>query len=489
MKRSNPNVLFLLSDQHRYSALNCSGNTDVISPNFDRLASEGTRFTNCVSSSPVCAPFRATFQTGLYTHQHQVRANSSPWLGQQFSSLADGFNAMGYETCFIGKSHWGKYLYYDKPWIGGFVPPERRMRWKHWYGMEGHAQYESAVYDHEGNITRDYEGQHQPTIQTDLAMEKISEFDDRPWFLQLNWGPPHTVHGKFEKRGDELLEICREVNRKYGFGLDDALFEEEQKHISLCLLLPQYLICDTIMPQKFLDLYDPEQLKVDPNVHQHFRKMVAHHLKEYYGLVSSLDEELGRLMAFLREMGRDQDTLVFYTSDHGDQIGAHCSVEKFRTKSSWHQNSTRVPLIVWGPALGVAPGGGNATPICSVDFMPTLFELIDAPVGAHLPGESFRECFLGTNRVERERSVLLSLDPWRAIFDGRYMYVIECRASSWQAVSLIDTVADPHDQFNLIGNFEYTEVEHALHEALVADLIRTSDHSFILQTGLRPRHI
>jgi len=484
-KRKPPNILVILSDQHRSTALNCDGNSDVITPNFDQLAGEGSRFTNCLSSCPVCAPYRATFQTGLHSHQHGVQKNQSPWLGQQFRSLADYFNEESYETCFIGKAHWGLYLYYNKPWIGGYVPPERRMRWKHWYGMDGHAQYDSALYHDDGTVARDFKDQHQPTVQTDLAMEQIRSFGSRSWFLQLNWGPPHTVMGKVQKKGEELLNICRQVNRDYGFGFDESFFTPSTKNLNL--LFPQHLICDPILPPKFLDLYDPNQLSVDPNVEARFRKLVSFHLKEYYSLVTSLDTELGRLMDFLKESGQDKNTIVIYTSDHGDRIGAHCTLEKFRTKSTWHQNSVRVPLIVWGPHQGVKQGQVNRTPICSVDFLPTFLDLVGVTVQPHLPGLSFLSSIRG-DCVERDRHVLLSLDSWRGIFDGRYLYAIKGQDDTWEAVSLIDTKMDPYDLNNLVHMLAHAERQSCLHESLIAELIRTSDHAFVLQHHLGERH-
>ena len=488
MPQRAPNILFILSDQHRWSALGCYGNEQVVSPSFDRLAAEGTRFTNCLSSCPVCAPFRATMQTGLHAHQHGVRANQTPWLGQHFRGLADYFNEAGYETCFIGKAHWGRYLFYDTPWIGGYVPPSRRLRWKHWYTMHGHDQYDSRIYDDHGAVIRDFEDQYQPTVQTDLAMEKIREFGETPWFVQLNWGPPHTVAGKVARSGRELVDICRRVNREYGFHFDESMFDDDDPERKLKLLLPQHLIYDPIMPATYLDRYDVDTLDVEPNVPERFRKLVSYHLKEYYGMITSLDDELARLMTFLAETGRDRDTLVVYTSDHGDRIGAHCSLLKFRTKSTWHQNSCRVPLIVWGPGVGVACGVVNDTPIGSTDFMPTFLKIAGLPVDPHLPGESFADCFTG-DCATRDRDLLLSLDPWRAIFDGRYLYAINGLDDSWEPISLIDTQNDRYDLNNLLDDPAHGGIRERLHVALVAELIRTCDHEFLLRTHLKERHL
>ena len=479
-----PNILILLSDQHRWSALNCYGNGDVVSPNFDALAGQGVRYPRCISGAPMCCPYRATFQTGLHPHQHGVRINKAPWLGQHFRGLADYFNDAGYETCFIGKSHWGRQLHYDMPRTNGYVAPHHRMRWKHWHGTQGHNHYDSQTYHDDGSVARDFEDQYQPTAQTDLALEQIAAFGDSPWLMQLNWGPPHVAGGKIRKQGVPLIETCHRVNREYGFGLDDALIDD-YPNTKLASVLPQHLVFDSsLMPDRYLEMYDVEKLNVDPNIPEQFHKLVRYHLKEYYGMVTSLDDELGRIMKFLEATGRDRDTMVIYTSDHGDKIAAHCAPQKFRTKSTWHQNSSRVPLIVWGPHVGVGRGGTNNTPVNSVDFLPTLLDYIGVPVDPHLPGESVADTFRGDG-VERDRQVLLSLDTWRGIYDGRHLYAIQGLDESWQPLTLVDTVTDPYDMQNLLDDSAHSATKARLHEALVRELIRTSDDQFILRTGLK----
>ncbi|OGV36699.1 MAG: hypothetical protein A2X48_17025 [Lentisphaerae bacterium GWF2_49_21] len=495
------NVLFIFSDQHRWSALNCYGNAEVISPAFDRMAEEGVRFTHAMSSCPVCAPVRTTLQTGLHAHQHNVRGNQSPWVGQHFRSLADYFNDAGYETCFIGKAHWGKYMFYDMKWKGGFVPPERRLRWKHWLSTEGHVQYGEKVYDDAGEVLFDGTGVPEATFETGLAFDFIRQCGDKPWIAHLDWGPPHTIQpGPTVKYNDEYYARGRQLNRDMGFNLPDELFVEKDPRLKL--LMPQSLLFD-IVPQRFLDMYDVDSITVDPNVPEQYRKLARYHYHEYYALITSLDEELARIFEFLRQTGHDRDTLVVYTSDHGDRIAAHCTLEKFRTKSSPHQNSLRVPLMFWGPGLGVGQGKVNQTPFSSVDFMPTLLDCIGVPVDVHLPGESLKNCFMGECR-EMERHVLLSLDPWRAITDGRYLYAIRSEAKAgpvpvstrkhavppaWTPIHLIDMQEDPYDMQNLLEKPELQAVRERLHTELVRQLIATSDHDFVLRTGLKQREL
>ena len=481
--KKQPNILFIYSDQHRWSALNCYGNKDVISPNFDKMAAEGVRFTHAISSCPVCAPVRSTIQTGLHAHQHNVRANQTPWIGQHFKCCADYFNDADYETCFIGKAHWGKYMFYDMKWKGGYVPPERRMRWKHWYSTWGHDQYGSVIYDDQSNVVRDSAGKHQAAFQTDLAMEFIDENKTKPWIVQLNWGMPHTIStGPTVQYTPEYYVKALELNKELRFNLPEELFAPEHNR-KIKLLMPQHILFD-IIPEEYLDLYELKKLTVDPNVPEKYRKIAQYHYLEYYAMISMLDDEMGRIFDFLDKTGQADNTLVVYSSDHGDRIAAHCTLDKFRTKSSPHQNSYRVPMIIKGP--GVGKGLVNKTPFNSVDILPTLLDCAGIKLDAHLPGKSLKECFTGT---ELKRDVLLSLDPWRAIYDGRYLYAISGDEDSWAAIHLIDTDNDPYDLHDLKDNPEYANFRDVLHEKLVKKLIETSDHEYVLRTGLKQREL
>lgn len=189
-------------------------------------------------------------------------------------------------------------------------------------------------------------------------------------------------------------------------------------------------------------------------------------------------------MDFLAATGQDENTVVLYTSDHGDKVGAFCGMDKFRTKSTWHQNACRVPLLVWGPGVGVGRETANATPVGSVDLLPTLSDLIGKGVEAHLPGQSLVDTFTGAC-AERHRDVLLSLDPWRAVFDGRHLYAIQGGDDAWEAVSLVDTADDPYDMNNRVHDPAHGATRERLQNALERELNHAADHEFMHRTGIK----
>ena len=255
-----PNILFILADQLRRTGLGCYGNPDVSTPVIDRLCREGLQFTHSVSASPVCAPYRATIQTGLYPHQHGVEGN-----GDLFSpcckGLAEYFDEAGYETCFVGKSHFGRDEIEEKD---GWVRPENRMGWKHWYGTGGDHHYDTPIYDEKGNLDKRYFGQYSASVRTGLAEDFIRQNRERPWLLQLNYSEPHvaTMPALYQQPG--IRERVRELNRELSLGLSEEQLSAPNP-LSFYDSVPQHLLT-RLLPQEYLDRYDPEKLRLDPNV-------------------------------------------------------------------------------------------------------------------------------------------------------------------------------------------------------------------------------
>ena len=164
-RMERPNILLILTDQLRKTGLGCYGNPDVQTPVLDALCRDGLRFDNSVSSAPVCAPYRTTLQSGLYPHQHGVRGNGD-LFSPCFKGVAEYFNEAGYETCFVGKSHFGRDEIEEKD---GWVRPENRLGWKHWHGTGGDHHYDTPVYDDAGNLDTRYFGRYGAFVRTELA--------------------------------------------------------------------------------------------------------------------------------------------------------------------------------------------------------------------------------------------------------------------------------------------------------------------------------
>lgn len=468
---SRPNILFILSDQHRARTTGCYGHAEIKTPHMDHMAREGLRFTQCMSGSPICMPYRATLQTGLYMHQHGVTPDNKESGLKAFKGLAHYFNEADYNTCYIGKSHWT-----HQPPIG-----EERMGWKHWLGAPNHNHFKTRLYDEAGNIREELSDQWEPALQTQWAMDFIEEqASDQPWCMQLNWGPPHSCYGIDDyDRQPEIWQRIREINERLALNIPEHKITDDCGGNPV-LCCPQSLI-SRIVPQEYLDMYPRDTLTLESNVPEHWYNLARYYYQEYYAMITALDEEIGKMLDYLKRSGKDKNTIVIYTSDHGEHL---CSENRMRGKSSPHQNALRVPLIIWGPQANIEAGKEKHALVNSVDFMPTLLELAGITPDTKLPGTSF-SASLGEGEENKQQDILMGLRRWRGIFDGRFIYAIEHphHEKSWSVIQFSDTTQDEFDENNLAGKAEFAEDQQRLHERLMFRLREEQDHQFLEQIG------
>jgi arylsulfatase A-like enzyme len=388
-----PNVLFVFSDQHRASALGCSAaGEEVRTPSFDGFAGEGTRFANAVSNTPVCCPARASLMTGKYGHHTGVVTNRVYPEPGRHRYLAEVFRASGYRCGYVGKWHLGE--------VATDPGDPRRLGFHdYWYGgrqNSSHFRYNFAV-DSADSISGDCF--FRPKKEADLAVDFLgSQSSAEPWFLFLSWTAPHPPFTS---------------------------------------------------PNKYLQHYDRKPLTFHDHVEHEFSREVADlFLPHYYGLIEGLDTEFGRLLAELDRLGMRDDTIVVYTSDHGEMLGCHDLMGK-----RWpYRESTNVPLIFQWPGripAGVTP----TTPFGMPDIMPTLLGLagIEAPAG--LDGNDHSELLLGHSSVAVPDHAYLAMHygfvpwpGWRGVRTKRYVYA-RLEERPWL---LFDLENDPLEQRNLV---------------------------------------
>ncbi|MBA2277648.1 MAG: sulfatase, partial [Chloroflexia bacterium] len=285
-----PNLLILYPDQWRADALGCAGDPVVQTPYLDRLAAEGARFTHAFVANPVCTPSRGSFMTGRYPHTTGVTHNQAP-LPDEEVCFAECLAAEGYHTGYIGKWH------LDGAARPGFVPPERRHGWQYWAAFNRGHRYVDGVYFRDDPDELLTAPGFEPDHQTDLAIDflEASANRDEPFCLLLAWGPPHTP-------------------------LDP--------------------------PVRHRATYDPQRIPLPASVPAPVADLARRERAAYYGLISALDDNVGRLLGTLDRLGLTGNTIVLFTSDHGDLIGEH---GLFR-KTVPYDEATRVPCIVRWPA-------------------------------------------------------------------------------------------------------------------------------------------
>jgi len=413
---ARPNVLYLLPDQWRSSAFSHAEFADpyVQTPNLDRFVTEGARWRKSYATNPECTPERATLMTGRYPHQTSVITNHI-MMPPGNRCIADTFREAGYATHYIGKTH------YDGPNLvpGQTHPVPKGWRRRGFTTYEGfntsHFYFNSATFDNEGEpigVTGDYE----PEFQTDLAINFMTENRHRPWFLFLSWGPPHPPY-------HEVPESFKRF----------TINEEDRR----------------------------------PNVPAGNPSPAD--VENYYAQCEALDVQFGRLMDSLWKLGLDRNTLVVFTSDHGDFLKSHGRNGKWRPQ----EESMHVPLFMRWPER-IQPGQTPDTMIGGVDLMPTLLSMCGLPTPRTCTGEDKSWAVLG-----EDPKVVDSLycggkmtsedEAWRAVVTEQYKLVVDNSdpLDLSSVTMLYDLQADPYELTNLTGNAGFSGIKQQLFDRLV----------------------
>jgi arylsulfatase A-like enzyme len=434
---NHPNILFVFSDQQRYSALGCTGNAVIQTPHLDRLAEGGVCFDQAFSSCPICSPYRAQILTGRYAHDNGVVDNEYKLRDDR--TLARALKEAGYATAYVGKWHLGY----------GPYPQEKR------YGFDDMAAYDCQ---HQYYTTTYYEnesGPHAiegwaPTGETDLALgylqAHLKRGETTPFFLMLSWGPPHWPYNQY--------------------------------------------------PAEFRT-YDPGDIDLPPNVPEQMAEFARREIADYYGNISALDAEMGRLLSWLADHNLAENTILCYSSDHGDHLSSHgygkpmdtwLHHTKRASKATPYEESIHIPFLLRYPER-VAAGQRTDILFNSVDVMPTLLGLagVEAPVGveasAGVQGQDLSFAVLDEAGSEPDSVYLQILGPgwphrgkwvgcWRGIRTKRWLYA---RWHDSGEVLLFDRENDPYEMDNLAGRPAYATVQASMEARLQQWMADTGD--------------
>jgi len=338
-----PNLILLVADDQRADSLSCAGNPILQTPNIDALATGGIRFTQSFATTAICCSSRAGILTGLHTRNHgvvdfdgtltpAVRDNSYPRL----------LRAAGYYTGFVGK--WG---------MDGAVPP--RDDFDVFDGYTGQGSYFEP-----GNP------KHLTTRQTEQALAFLHGCDQsKPFFLQVSFKAPHV---------EDMGRFQAGIYAKYPY--DKALASLYQG-ATIPAPRPRQ---GTPIPA-FLD----ETLNRTREATDFFPHVYQETMQSLYRLIAGLDIGVGRIMAAVRELGVQENTVVIYTSDHGSFYGEH----GFGGKWLMHEESIRTPMVLCDPRLPKnLQGTTRQEMVLNIDQAPTLLELAGVPVPPSMQGKS-----------------------------------------------------------------------------------------------------
>ncbi|MCL4832416.1 MAG: sulfatase-like hydrolase/transferase [Caldilineaceae bacterium] len=455
MKR--PNILIIYTDQQRWDGVRANGNPDIHTPHLDRLVADGVNFDRCFVQNPVCMPSRVSFLTGQYPSTLGITHMGVP-VPEETVTLPRLLYPYGYRSANIGKLH--------------FLPHANRDHRTHHpdYGFD-HLEIsdEPGTYEdaYRAWVRRKAPDQ-LPHISVGLAPLTEVWYD----IMKVKDHGQHPAE-RFPKR--PVPTRCSDDVTQAAFVAEQSIeFMRQQSRSGqpfLCIASIYSPHSPWVAPQQYFDLYDPEKLtlptfppEVDsqrgPDNYDDAELRLAR--QGYYGQISEVDHQTGRMLAALDELGIAEETIVVFTSDHGEWLGEHL---KYGKSYPAHDQCSRVPLIVRWPGQ-IAAGRALHGLTEAVDVLPTLLECIGAQIPPHLQGVSLWQNLLGDDTPVKE-SALTEHTGWKSLRTDRFRYV---RHTDGREM-LYDLAAEWGDYRDVSADNGYTneltEARHALLQKLL----------------------
>jgi arylsulfatase A-like enzyme len=439
-----PNVLLVMSDEWRAQALGYAGDPNAHTPTIDRFARQSVNFEQAVAGCSVCCPARASLVTGQYPLTHRVYINDVELQAKDLT-LGEAFRNAGYRTGYIGKWH----LYGSPDGRYGrreaYIPPEKRFGFEYWKAAECTHDYNHSLYYEGNDQNRKYWPGYDALAQTDDACRYVREHasSPTPFFMVLSWGPPH-------------------------FPLQTA-------------------------PEQYQAKYRDCEIALRPNVPESSKSEAAEELRGYYAHIAALDDCFKKLLDALEATGSADDTIVVFTSDHGDMMQSQGLSYKLYP---WDE-SIRTPLLIRYPRKYGRAGRRSTAPVNSPDLMPTLLGMSGIEIPAGIQGTDYSSSRPKPGIGAPKDSAFLSLPvpigealrygfaEYRGVRNQRYTYARSIDGP-WL---LYDNKRDPYQMNNLCGRSEARRIQAAMDRELNSWLEALNDrflpaHAYLEQDSL-----
>lgn len=414
---SQPNIVLIMSDQHNANAMGCGGNPIVQTPNLDALAGQGARFTNAYCPYPLCAPSRAGFMAATYPSEIGAFDNSGT-LASHTPTFAHALGAAGYDTVLCGRMH--------------FVGPDQL----HGFGKRIHADCGGLALSPEIRGS----GNRRTTGQTKYAVE-IAGYGSTGY---------QAFDDSVTEAACDYISVWRGNTRPRCLVV--GLMLPHNPLICSRLLFDRYMeevpVPEPVSPA-YLDALHPAMRKwrkrrgVDELTPEQNRRGLA----AYYGLVTDLDRNIGRIVNAVRSSSAAESTIIVYCSDHGDMACEH----GMWWKSSFYDGSARIPLIISWP--GQVQRASNNTAVSLIDVGPTLLELAGASPLPDVSGRSFAGFLSGdasipdrTGEVFSEYIGLLGDQPACMVRRGPWKLNYYHEFQSCQLFNMDEDPGEMHDR-------------------------------------------
>lgn len=430
-----PNVLFIITDDQTINTINSKGNNEIITPNLDQLCSEGMYFTNCHiqggTSGALCMPSRAMINTSKNMLELEHAGNSIP---ADHPLLGETLLNNGYNTFFTGKWHNG---------VEGF---NRSFN-------SGENIFFGGMWDHYNVPMNDFD----PTGKYDNKVKYIVDF------LHSNQ-PLEMIANKFNN-GEYSIDVVTQSAERYIENYDSS----KPFYMNVAYLAPHD---PRIVDEKYIRMYDDKKITLPLNfLHDHpfnfgqeierdeilaqrplNEEWCKNEIKTYYGMITQIDEHVGRLIKKLKEKGIYDDTLIIFTSDNGLCLSAH----GLMGKQNLYDESIRIPFIIKGKNI-------EANQECNAliqlqDIFPTLVDYLELNIDTELDGKSFKKCLLGESNKLRDEIYLIYTDLIRGIKTPNYKYLQYRYHQGEKKVQLFDLTKDVYETKDVANDPEYAKI-------------------------------
>ena len=426
VKDKRPNILFVLADQWRAQATGYSGDPNLQgkTPNLDKLAGQSINLSNAVSACPVCTPYRASLLTGQYPLTHGLFLNDAP-LSNEALTIAEVCKKAGYDTGYVGKWH------INADGRSSYIPAHRRQGFDYWKVLECTHNYNNSPYYEANNPQKLYWKGYDAIDQTRDVTQylKTHAKNDKPFLIMLSWGPPHAPY--------------------------------------------------QTAPDKYRKLFKPQDIQLRPNVPPAKANTAKKDLAGYYAHIAALDDCIAEIVDAIDKAGIKDNTILVFTSDHGDMLNSHGQQKKQRP---WDE-SVRVPFLIRYPKKLGTKGKTIDMPFGTPDIMPTLLSMCDINIPKGVEGDDYSPVLAGKVPPPDNAALIECASPFgqwlrtnggkefRGIRTKRYTYVRDLNGP-WL---LYDNQNDPYQQNNLVNSPQTESLQKNLDNKLTEKLKEHGD--------------
>lgn len=462
IKVEKPNILFIFPDQFRNSSIGINNEDPVITPNLDKLGKEGMVISNAISNYPLCSPYRGMLMTGKLPYNNNILSNANSrrykynnsWQKDDVS-ISDVLVKNGYDAGYVGKLHLrspvpiqGK----DTVLWDAYQPKELRHGFNFWYAYGTFDQHNEPHYwkndakENEVTEIKEWSAKHEADVIINYIKNPSTETrsSKKPFALFWSVNPPHPP---YQYVPEKYLESYKTKS------LNELLVRENVALNS-----------------------DASEFAFHAGATRNRTHLAKEQIKNYFAMVTGVDEQIGRVLKTLKAEGLEENTIVVITSDHGEMMGSH----GLMSKNVWFEEAINVPFIIKWPKK-IKPNQKSDLIVSVTDVMPTLLNLVDVTDGipTNLDGQDLSSLITDDKGDKPTTALYYFIEEGKAASGHRGIrthkntYVITIDNKNRELKFLYDNVNDPYQKRNLIG--ENNPSEKKLHAELLKILEEKKD--------------